>query len=796
MKHSNSKPIPNAKQRSRLTSLFVVFAATVSSFALGSSPVLAANEDNAQSVIEEVVIVGTRGSGRDPLESAVPVDVISAADIASAHSFGGELGELLQALAPSFNVPRQSNSGAGDHVRAAQLRGMSPDHTLVLVNGKRQHVASVVALESAIGLGTNPFDFNTIPLNAIKRIEILRDGAGAQYGSDAIAGVINIVLKDGDEGGTISSSYGEHRTDFDPTNSTLSDGETFSIAADYGFTLGDDGSMRVGGEYRTRNSTNRAGVGNLPFFENQSAVNQALDPARVFSPGDGGADDLSLFYNGTLPVGERELYSFGRYSNRESEGTGFFRYPDAFDSNIAIFPNGFRPITTGDNTDLSFAVGMRGNNFDSDWDISYIIGTNRFDSGVKNSANPSLGAASPTTFDLGDFEFMQRTLNADVVRDFDVSGLASPLTFAYGLEFRWEDYETSAGDLASFQAGPIIAAIGAQAGPGLPTGAEANVDRFVYSAYLDLQADLTENFSVGVATRYEDYDDVGDALTGKISARYQITEFLALRAAAGTNFRAPSLAQTGYQRITTNFGAGGMLEEFRLLPVSNPDAIAAGAVDLKEEESTNVSAGFVLDFGEQFNLTVDYFEIDLDDRIFLLNAGNNIQYFSNLVDTETTGFDVIATGQFAAGPGTFAWSASYNQSETDAKNPSVVGVEDLNTIEDKAPEDKWIVSGNWITDRWSILLRLTQYGDTTRVFDFGGGFEPTQTYTTDLSVDLEVAAKVTDTWTVALGADNLTDEYPDLSSDNINYFGHLPYDVLSPIGMNGAYYYLRTQFDF
>ncbi|MDH3804611.1 MAG: TonB-dependent receptor plug domain-containing protein, partial [Gammaproteobacteria bacterium] len=344
---------------------------------------------------EEIVVVGSRGEARDPLESVVPVDVISADEIAAAHSFGGELGELLQALAPSFSFPRQSNSGAGDHVRAAQLRGMSPDHTLVLVNGKRQHTASVVALESAIGLGTNPFDFNTIPLIAIERIEILRDGAGAQYGSDAIAGVINIVLKDAAQGGTVTASYGQHRTDFDPTGDDIDDGDTFSVAADYGFAVGDGGSLRIGGEYRTRDATNRAGIGVLPFFEDDTPANQALNPARVFSPGDGGADDIYVFYNASVPIGEREFYSFGRYSNRETEGTGFFRYPDGFSSLPSVHPDGFRPITLGDNTDTSLSVGLRGTNFESDWDLSLTLGSNDFDSGVKDSANPSLGAASP-----------------------------------------------------------------------------------------------------------------------------------------------------------------------------------------------------------------------------------------------------------------------------------------------------------------------------------------------------------------------------------------------------------------
>jgi iron complex outermembrane receptor protein len=441
-------------------------------------------------------------------------------------------------------------------------------------------------------------------------------------------------------------------------------------------------------------------------------------------------------------------------------------------------------------------VGLRGTNFESDWDLSLTLGSNDFDSGVKDSANPSLGAASPTSFNLGGFEFTQTTLNADVVREFELGGLSSPLTFAYGAEVRFEDYETSAGDPESYEAGPDDAAVGAQAGPGLAAGTEANVDRTVISAYVDVEADLTDRFTIGGAARFEDYDDFGNSLNGKLSGRFQATDAFAIRGAVGTSFRAPSLAQIGFEKSKTDFGDGGALELFRILPVSNPDAIAEGAVPLKEEESTNFSVGFVFDSGPAFSLTVDYFQIDVDDRVTLINAANNIEYFSNLIDTETTGFDIVAAGMIEAGAGTFDWRVSYNNSDTEAKNPGVLDVEDLNTVESKSPEDKLIASGNWIVDRWSVLLRLTQYGETTRVFDFGGGFEPEQTYGSVWSVDAEFAAKISDDWTVAIGADNLTDEYPDLSSDDIGYFGHLPYDVLSGIGMNGRYFYLRTHYNF
>jgi iron complex outermembrane receptor protein len=746
--------------------------------------------------LQEIVVVGTRGESRSALDSPVPVDVITAEDIARVESLGGELGELLQSLAPSFSFPRQSNSGAADHVRAAQLRGMNPDHVLVLVNGKRQHTASVVALDSKIGLGSNPFDFNTIPLSAIERVEILRDGAGAQYGSDAIAGVINIVLKSAGSGGRLSTAYGAHRTDFEPTDDTITDGHTWSVAGDYGMELGADGTLHFGVEYRERTPTNRAGIGVLPFFEEQTPGNLALDPARVFAPGDGGAEDLYLWYNLMLPVGDRELYSFGRFANRDSEGTGFFRYPDGFTSNPAVHPDGFRPITLGDNQDFSFTAGLKGDAFETDWDLSLTIGQNDFESGLRNSANPSLGAASPTSFYLGSFTFTQTTLNADLVRNFDVGGFAGPLSFAYGAELRFEDYETGAGEPLSYEAGPVFADVGAQAGPGLSADSVADVDRLVYSLYMDLEAEITDSLELGAAARYEDYDDFGDALTGKLTAIWHANDMFAVRGALGLSFRAPSLAQTGFLSSTSNFGDGGQLVEIRHLPVTHPDAIANGATPLKEEESVNASLGVVITPSDAISVTVDYFQIDVDDRVTFVSAPNDITYFSNRVDTETTGFDIVASGDVDLAGGTLSWQAGYNRSETDVKNPGVLGLEDLNTIETAPPDDKIILSGLWGIDRWSFLLRATRYGETTRVFDFGGGFPPPQTYDAKWSLDAEVEASITDAWTVAIGADNLLDEYPDPSDPDIGYFGHLPYDVLSGIGMNGAFFYVRSAYDF
>ena len=761
--------------------------------AAGISPLAAAQE------VEEVVVVGSRGDGRDPLESMVPVDVITAADMQRVATLGGELGELLQALSPSFSFPRQSNSGSVDHIRPAQLRGLSPDQVLVLVNGKRQHTTSVVNLEAAIGLGSTAFDFNTIPLIAIERIEILRDGAGAQYGSDAIAGVINIVLKDGADGGSVIASYGAHRTDFGPTNQDKTDGQTFAIAADYGVAIGDGGSIRFGIDYRERSQTERGGIGELPFFEEQTPANIALSNVRVFAPGDGGSDDISLFYNATFPAGDNEFYSFGRINTRDAEGTGFFRWPDGSQGVPEVYPQGFRPITTGDSTDMSFAAGLRGAAGNTDWDLSIVIGRNEYEFGVTNSINPSFGAASPTSFDLAEFEFMQTSFNADAVTQLDVDAVAGPVTLAYGVEVRLEDYETGAGDPQSYEAGPLSATknVGAEAGPGLAADSTANVDRTAYAVYGDIEVPLTDAFTVGAAARFEDYDDFGNSTNGKFSGRYAVTDSFAVRATYSTSFRAPSLAQTSFQFSTQNFGAGGMLETFGHLPVDDPLAIANGAAPLEEETSDNLTVGFVYNAGELFQLTVDYFQVNIDDRITLVSGTtDNVTFFSNLVDTETDGIDIMASGATDVGGGLLSWLAAYNTFDTEVQNPGVLGEEELNILETAPPKDKIILQGGWDADRWGLLLRATRFGEVVRDFDFGGGFPDPHTFDAVWSIDLEAAFNVTDDWLVAVGGDNVTDEYTNLQSADNSFFGHLPYDVLSGIGMNGAYWYLRTRFDF
>lgn len=769
----------------------------------------------ASNELEEILVVGSRAPGRSAEESPVPVDVLSAADLIQSGTIGGEIGSLLQANIPSFNMPRQSNSDQADMVRAAQLRGLSPDQVLVLVNGKRRHVSSVISVESKLGRGAAAVDFNNIPTSAIERIEVLRDGAAAQYGSDAIAGVINIVLKNSNADGNVAASYGAHLTEFDPTGKDITDGQTGALSFNKGLSLG-GGYLNVSGEYRDRSATNRAGFDQLPtigFAEfivpvpetgtPEAAPNDALAGQRNYLAGDGESQDFNISYNAGIDLASGfELYSFGTYSDREAEGSNFFRYPVSANNVTAIFPDGFVPIGEADVTDFSWAIGLKGEWSGWNVDASLTYGQNTFDDNIRNSINSSLGAASPTSFDRAEYEYAQTVINLDASRGFEIGTM--PVNLAAGMEFRQENYETSAGDAASYIAGPFTdGRIGTQGGPGLKPEETVDEDRDAYAVFVDAEFDITENFLLSAALRFEDYNDFGSTTNGKLAGRWEIVDGLALRGAVSTGFRAPSLAQSFFAGSSSSFGDGGGLVSTFNLPVSAVLAQANGAVDLDAEESASRSIGLIWN-NDTLSLTVDYYEVDIDDRIALSETISvtgtpgveAIRFFTNVVDTETRGVDVVAS--YTAGAWQF--TAAYNKTETDVvNNPdrTIFGIEETNTFETAAPEDKIILSSTWSSAWISVLLRATRVGETQRVFDFGDGFEPTQTYGAEWSIDTDIQLNITDNWNVAVGANNLLDEYPDESIFDISFFGNLPYDGgVSPLGVNGRFAYLRTSFDF
>ncbi len=807
--------------------------------------------------LDTIIVIGSRVGERTALDTPVPVDVLDDSELRASGAVGGELGQALSVLAPSFNFPRQSNSGSSDLVRAGQLRGMSPDQLLVLVNGRRRHTSAIVNTETKIGRGTAAVDFNNVPLNAIQRIEVLRDGAGALYGSDAIAGVVNLVLDDR-PGFDSNVSYGQHRTDLKPVNQNINDGETLTLDAKYGWQLADDGFLKVGASFRDRNATNRAGLDQIPpdFIIDQTTDNLALKDQRNYAEGDPNVDELNLWFNGLVPLSSGdsglELFTFGTYGNRDSDGGGaFFRYPDSSSTVKSVYPQGFRPETYGEDEDYAATVGLRGEAGGWDLETALSYGRNQFVFGVDNSLNASLGPDSPTSFESGTFERDEAILGVNASRDFAVGWLKAPLEVALGAEYRTEDYSTQRGDLASYSVGtfgnregPVgvddrcdvertdlvpdvnICNIGAQAAPGLSPDDEVSIDRHVLSVFAEAGADLTERLFVDVAARFEDYDDFGSALTGKLAGRYELSDAVALRAAVSNSFRAPNIAQLGFSDTTLNFGDNRELIRTRTLRVDDPIAQALGAKPLDEEKSVNLSAGFVAQ-RDSLRFSLDVFQIDVDDRITLserlfgllvtpfingLPGGadvDSVRFFTNAVDTQTRGFDAVLSYSATWLGGDFQVSTAYNYSKTDvqtvrnapeltAVDPdlSLVGVEELNTLEDASPHSKFILSGNWSGDRLDLLGRVSRYDSAVRVFNFGGGFEPRQKYGAEFQVDLEAGFRFTEKLSLYVGAANLLDNYPDRSSDDINFFGNLPYDILSPIGVNGRYLYARANFKY
>ncbi|KAF1014528.1 MAG: Colicin I receptor [Stenotrophomonas maltophilia] len=800
--------------------------------ALALSPTLALAQGAAKhdaTNLDTVIVTGTRASNRTVLESTSPVDVLTAEDIRKAGVVNGELGSALQALLPSFNFPRQSNSGGADHVRAAQLRGLSPDQVLVLVNGKRRHHTALVNTDSKIGKGTTPVDFNSIPVSAIKRIEVLRDGAGALYGSDAVAGVINVILDDGGDGGEIEASYGANHTDLKPIGRTLTDGQTGNVTAKFGKALGETGGfIRAGVEYKHHDATNRAGFDQIPPWD-QSPTNLALQGKRNYVLGDSATRDTNLWFNGRLPFGQTSTaYAFGTWNKRNSEGANYFRYPDSDANWQQVYPNGYRPVSLGDNRDLQLVAGARGQWSDWTYDASVDYGRNDFTYGLRDSINASLGPSSPIRFKTADYSYAQTVGNLDVTRAFEqAAGITH--TLGLGAEVRHERYQTRPGDPASYAAGPFTnRPAGSQAGGGLTPQDAATLSRDVSSVYASLASQFGEHFSTDLAARYEHSDDFGGELTGKLGLRYEFTPAFALRGAISNNFRAPSLAQIGYESTSTGYNAGGQLVQGRLLSVNNPIARGLGATDLKPEKSLNTSLGFTSRVGEHFDLSLDVFQIDIDDRIALsesitgdaltsfvqqnygVSGLQSASFFVNAADTRTRGAELVSNWRQALAGGQLLLTGTWAYTKTTLKNtlatpaalrglnPDYVlfGIEETNTLTDATPRTRASVSGTWSNDHWTLTSRVNRYGSATRVFNFGDGHIPRQTYAAKYQLDAEVEYRVNAHWSVAVGGQNLGDTYSDRSNTDIYYFGNLPYDVLSPIGSNGAYYYGRVRYTF
>lgn len=748
--------------------------------------------------LDTVIVTGTRAKGRTVAASLSPIDQLSVKDLESTGTT--ELATALARLLPSLNFPRPSVTDATDSVRPAQLRGLSPDQTLVLVNGKRRHTTSILNSSGTQGRGSAPVDLNAIPLSAVERIEVLRDGAAAQYGSDAIAGVINIVLKRGAQGGGVDASYGKYKE---------GDGIQNKQSVNFGVPLSDRGWLRVSAEKREQNSTNRA----LPDYRNPLEPLYGQVSQRF---GDPDSDQSSVFLNGQLTINDDvEAYVFGNYASRDTRAAGFYR--PALDSrNIrSIYPNGYLPIEASNSLDQSLVAGLRGTTDGGwRWDVSVNHGTNRYRLHIDNSLNTSLGASSPTRFFDGELENTQTLVNADFAKEYVLGWLAGPLTVAWGAESRNEKYAISAGEPASYFG------TGAQVFSGFRPADAGTHKRDSKALYLNLEAEITKKFSGSVALRGENYSDFGDATSAKLAGRYAVTPALAVRGTASNGFRAPSLVQQYYSTTTTSF-ISSVPYDVRTFSVSDPVARQLGAEKLKAEKSNNFSLGLLFQPSKVFTTSIDAYQIDIKDRIVLsenltgvpvrnflaANGYSNTdggRYFTNAIDTRTRGIDLVSTYRLdLASRGRVDLSFGYNYNTTDithtAANPAIlaqnglavqrVGRAEAGRITKGAPNDKLTLGADYAWNAWGLRGQLTRYGEFTAFHASNPALD--QTFSASWVLDVAASYKLKK-WTFTAGVDNLTDKYPDRLTAATTPNTVLPYSQSSPFGFNGRFTYVKA----
>jgi iron complex outermembrane receptor protein len=783
-----------------------------------------AQQTEADEGPREIVVTGTRVQDRSRLDTLAPVDVFTSESLTTQGTT--ELAESLATIAPSVNFPRPAVTDGTDHIRPATLRGLAPDQTLVLVNSKRRHTSALVNVNSSVGRGSAAVDLNAIPLAAIDRVEVLRDGASAQYGSDAIAGVLNIRLREARQGGGASVTFGEYDTDFRTARSderSASDGTTVTASAWAGFPLGDEGFLTLSGEYRDRDPTSRGDL------DPRLATQNPPEPLRVNSRyGDPEMEDLTFYVNAGVPLNETwEVYGWAGYQDRDGSAAATPRIRDNPNNDPALYPEGFLPLITSDVEDITVGWGVRGTWGEWDTDVSLVYGRNELQYGVENSLNGTLVPNSPTSFDSGGLEYDQLVFNFGLVRGFDV-GLAGPANLAVGLEARRETFAINAGEPASYIQGPRTGAgitPGAQGFPGFKPENELDEDRTAVGIYADLETQITDRFLGSVAVRAEDYSDFGSAVTGKLSARYDFTETFALRGTVSTGFRAPSLQQQFFTSTATNFFAGQPFE-VGTFPATSPVAQALGARELDAEESVNYSLGAVFRLGA-LEATVDAYRIDIDDRIVLSeNLGGRAdisailepfnvgfaRFFINGVDTETQGVDVVVRYRFELGGSNLldvAAAANFNDTDvTSVPSTDVLSVLDpppvlfgrVNTLifEEATPDSKLSLNIDWrraVTfGQVGATLRTTRYGE---VVDPGTAIDGSQSFemSDKTLVDLELHARVGENFRATIGADNLFDQYPDQVPAQFNTNGLTGFSRFSPFGFNGRFIYARLGWD-
>lgn len=805
-----------------------------------------------------VAVIGSRAEHTAAAELAVPVDVFTPALIQQQGT--NETGRILAQLSPSVNFNQQSVSDGTEIMRPFTMRGLSPDHSLVLVNGKRRHHSAIINYYGAgMGAGSSGIDINAIPSSSIERMEVLRDGAAAQYGSDAIAGVVNLVLKEGVFAPSFTVDLGQYLPKDWPH-----DGRSIDIAGSQGFAVG-RGSLAVMAEYRVRGATNRAGPDNSDQFVAGDADEIVDDKIikknnAVAQPnhhwGDGSERAALAFINARYPLGagDATAYAFGGFSLRDGTGFGYYRQPMSERNWLQIYPSGFLPKFAPVLIDGSGSAGVRGTAGAWHYDAGGTFGYNSFAYNLENSLNTSLGpcltaACAPgldgkmgtaddpgmpnqTSFHAGTLKLNEAILSLDADRKVDI-GLHAPASLAVGIAVRREGYEIVAGEKASWIQGGYptrygdIAPSGSQVFPGYrPEDASVN-SRSNVGAYGELESALSTTLMANAAARFEHYSDFGDKLTGKLAMRWQPAKTITFRGAASTGFRAPSLAQSHYSSVSTNFRADPvtgkpMAFEVGIYPVASAEARALGARPLTAETSVNISGGLAWSPTDRLNFTADYFHIAVNDRIMLTTVlasdavadilnhigsrAEAAQYFTNAVNTRSNGLDVTGSYKRLMGPGLLDLTGTFNYTETkvvgdipvpaELANAGVVlfdefGEGGLLAVTRERPRWRATLTTQYQVGNWRALLRASHYDKYTSAL-YGYCAACAQTYGAQTILDAELGYTLPRGMTVTIGARNLLDTFPPKMVPE-NSFGLFPYPSASPYGFNGRYLYSRFE---
>ncbi|HEX7873238.1 MAG TPA: TonB-dependent receptor [Sphingobium sp.] len=793
-----------------------------------------------------IVVTGVRGSrARTVADSPVPIDVISAQEIQSTGRTG--LKEILGNIVPSLTVPALGGGGTSSSAKPISIRGLSGDYVLVLVNGKRRHTTSLINNLSRISGGSTPVDIDLLATPGIGRIEVLRDGAAAQYGSDAISGVINIILDNTPEGGQASTTAGI---------SYSHGGELIQQGLSFGTRLGNDGGfLRVGfeGKFHDRASPSGAIVDPSVDLYPRLAGNvrdpreATIDRNRAGNYGRTNRDWIAnSTYNAELPLGAATLYSFGTLSYRDiKDGRGQFNANNV-NSLPQLYPDGFLAKRRIWETDYQFTGGVRTALWGFDLDASSSFGRDDVKLGASDTLNPSLGPTSKTSFFMGKQISTLWVNNLDLSRDFEV-GLAGPLTLAFGVEHRWEKYENKAGEPDSYRDGGYVIPAGQPFAGQRPqaslvsftgtTPADAfTLTRNNIAAYVDVGAQITKAWYVGVAGRAEHYSDSsGNTVSGKISTRYELLPGFALRGGVNTGFRAPSLAQQGFstsQNTSIIIGGDRVPQLVKFLSANDPIAALFGAKPLTPEKSLNFTAGATYESGP-FRFTVDAYQIRIKDRIVkteilnsaeattILNSAavtsilaargvpgiSSAQFFINGVDTRTRGVDVVAEYTLRTGSlGNFRLNAAYSYNNTKllrvAANPAnltntvLFGRQARADLVSSTPRDKLILNGEWTKGKLRTALRLTRFGSYTETSASQTSTVDDRTFSPKWVTDLDISVDVSPTLNIAVGANNLFDVYPDAVGVITSNTGAGLYGSFAPFGLTGGFYYGRVGLKF